>query len=310
MDNFSDIDAYVLSSLGELTPDSNMGALSNAVLKIYSSHLNFPQIGEVNHVFFSIFNRLKNLELLTINKKVFYEFFVNNVFVEDCCKIYFSKNKMKNTVDVFIKKMLSSFNFDKKKHAKYEVRFFWPSEFYPEVYDLEGLMFNKEFYSYKVINDKYILYEMLNIKTRDNEIQFKRCIKEVDFIYQFKKKKKLSFPVKGAKLKKFLNQEMISESDVFQTPEDLITQLSAFLDISCVDIMKKRYVRKIENHTKIEFAHIKIQEKEWKTICIESKHLENVLALSLLINQENAEKMSYGAFLQKYGTVLDDDRTK
>lgn len=56
----------------------------------------------------------------------------------------------------------------------------------------------------------------------------------------------------------------------------------------------------MEDHTKIEFALINIQEKQWKTICIESKSLQKILALSLLINQENAEKLSYDAFLQQY----------
>lgn len=199
------------------------------------------------------------------------------------------------------KKIISFFKKNKIKHSKYEVRFFWPSNLYPEVYDLCGLIFNEEYYTHLLTTDKYILTNnSCNIKIRENELQIKTCVKTINNISQFIKKKRIDFPLKSKKLNGILNQKMISDSERFSTAEDLMRNLSNSPDTSCVEVIKERYVRKMADHTKIEFSLIKIQQKEWKTICIESKNLEKVLALSLLINQENAEKLSYDEFLCKY----------
>jgi hypothetical protein len=191
---------------------------------------------------------------------------------------------------------------ENNKASKYEARFFWPSHIYPEVYDFSGLIFNKKNYTNKLTKDKYIVADNnLNIKIRKNDLHVKAQVHQIGNIYQFKKKKKISFPLKGKKINSLLNQKISLDSDMLETPEDLIMKLSNFPGISCIEVIKERYVRAMEDHTKIEFSLIKIQEKQWKTICIESKNIQKVLALSFLINQEKAEKLSYSEFLRKYG---------
>jgi hypothetical protein len=219
-----------------------------------------------------------------------------SVMYENCYNII-----IKKALSAFNQKIITAFGIEKKKHSKYEVRFFWPSPAYPEVYELYGLIFNKKDYTHIITTDKYILTKNnINIKIRKDELQIKKCIQTINGISRFKKKKKIPFPIKAKKINDLFKQTVISDSEPIRTPEDLILKLSNIPGISCIDLSKERYVRKMEDHIKIEFALLNIQEKQWKTICIESKSLQKILALSLLINQENAEKLSYDAFLHKY----------
>lgn len=209
----------------------------------------------------------------------------------------------KRALSLFRKKIRDSFEQHKRKHSKYEVRFFWPSSIVPEVCDPHGLIFNEKYYTHKLTKDKYIVTNnKYNIKIRGNELQVKAHIENINSISHFKNKKIINFPIKGKKIEKILQQKMISNSDVLETPGDLLRKLPEFLGSSCIEILKERYVRKMADHTKIEVSLIKIRGKQWKTICIESKRLEKVLALSLLVNQKNAEKLTYDEFLHKYGS--------
>jgi hypothetical protein len=192
--------------------------------------------------------------------------------------------------------------FHKEKHAKYEARIFWPSSAQSEVYDLYGFFFNKKYYTHEITEDKYLISENnINIKIRKNEIHIKPYIKQVGNISQFSKKKKIRFPVRGKKISSLFHHEINLDSQIFQTPDDLMKALVKVPEITFVDVHKERYVRKMPGHITIEFSLIQIQGKQWKTICIESKNVRDVLALSLLIHQENAEKLSYNEFLRKYG---------
>lgn len=218
------------------------------------------------------------------------------------------KLQEKNLIEIdhvpfFCNLLINNIKTKKEKHSRYEVRFFWPSPFEPEVYDLQGLIFNEKDFSHTLTTDQYMVTQSHhNIKIRKNEWQVKEYLGHIDSIFHFKKKKTLKFPLNNQKIEKILQQEL--GTMVFETPEDLLQKLSTFSGISRIEVLKERMVRKLADHTKIEISRIKIQGKEWKTICIESKNLENVLALSLLINPKNAEKLSYNAFLQKNGLSL------
>lgn len=294
MDTLSHTDASLLSKLSVLKGGADINCITNLLLGM-------EDLGEGKN-FPSVFAKLKDLKLLEIKKtKAFDNFIVNNIALDNCVDFFGADFITKTDVSCFTKNMISSFKRNKIKHSKYEVRFFWPANLCPEVYDLCGLIFNEESYTHLLTTDKYIVTnDSCNIKIRENELQIKTCIKTINNISQFIKKKKIYFPLKVKKLNDILNKKVIFDSDRFKTAEDLIRNLSNSPDTDCVDIIKERYVRKMGDHTKIEFSLIKIQQKEWKTICIESKSLEKVLALSLLINQENAEKLSYDEFLRKY----------
>lgn len=251
-----------------------------------------------------ILDKLKDSKWLETKKINLFDFFIVTNFNLAEKSNKFIKNFIYNYCTDFKKKILSFFKKNKKKKSKYEIRFFWPSNINPEIYDLGGFFFNKEYYTHHISEDKYIITNYKNnIKTRGNELQIKSCVKTVNNISEFKKKKRINFPLKGKKINALLEQNIFSDSTVFETTEDLLNTLSNLPTISCIDVIKERYVRKMEDHTKIELSLIKIQGKEWKTICIESKHLEKVQSLSLLIKQENAEILSYDEFLRKYGRV-------
>jgi len=166
------------------------------------------------------------------------------------------------------------------------------------------LIFNQEDYTYKLTTDKYIVGTNKNtIKIRGDELQVKECIEDINSIAHFKKKKIIKFPLKKKTLEKILQKKLGAYSGTLETPQDLLRKLPEFVGTSCIEVIKERYVCKLPNHTKIEIALIKTQGKTWKTLCIESKSLENVLALSLLVNQKNAENLSYDGFL--HGVLLD-----
>lgn len=226
--------------------------------------------------------------------KLFDKFIVNDIEMK-----HFRNDTVTNKIfSFFSKKLLPPFK--KKKHSKYEARFFWPSHLCPKIYDLSGLVFNKKYYTHTFTNDKYIITDQSsNIKMRENELQIKTLAHSKQNISQFTKKKIIPFPVKLKKIEDIFKHP--DKRAVLKTPDDLLMKLSDFPGTFCVDVIKERYIRKFEDRTKIELSLIKVQEREWKTICIESKSLEKVFALSLLIPQENAERLTYDEFLHKYG---------
>ena len=336
MDNLSSTEADVLAVLNALKNDADLDNMTHLLLE--------REDLQENNRLISVLNKLKYLKLLDIKKiNLFDKFIVHSIIYPLDLKFPVcnpsgvipakagtpnTKLKLNNcSMDLRLRGddtggegdtvpscqvSISPSKKDSVKHSKYEIRFFWPSNIYPEIYDLKGLIFNKKYYTHSTMTDKYIVTNNnCNIKIRENELQIKTGVKTINNIFQFKKKKRISFPLKAKKINDLLTQNIFSGSDVFGTPKDLLKALSGSPAISCVDVIKERYVRKMEDHTKIELSLIKIQKEEWKTICIESRNFQKVLALSLLVNQEDAEILSYDEFLQKYGTVnLNMDGTK
>lgn len=186
---------------------------------------------------------------------------------------------------------------EEEDYTKFEARFFWPFSHLPEVYDLSHFIFDPQYYKHKITSDKYIISKNdLNIKIRKNELHFKALLKRIGNIYQYNKKKKIEFPLNGAIINSFLNEPILPDAAILTGPEDF----SALPGIVSVDVLKERYVRKLENRTKIEFGVIELNGQRWKTICFESECLRTVMLLSLLVNQKGAEALGYEAFLGKY----------
>src|SRR5258707_26206 len=136
--------------------------------------------------FFSILEKLTNLNLLEIKKINFFD----NFSVQDIV--------ITNDSNSYIKNFIAPLNGDdiggEKNKVKYEIRFFWPSNFCPELYDLGGRIFNKKYYTFSIETDRYIVTNAsCNIKIRENELQIKTCAKTIKNISQFKKKKRINF---------------------------------------------------------------------------------------------------------------------
>lgn len=296
MDTLSSKEADFLRALSMLKDQADIDKITHLLLAE-------EELQQEDRLIF-ILDKLKDSKWLETKKINLFDFFIVTNFNLAEKSNKFIKNIIYNYCADFKKKILSFFKKHKKKKSKYEIRFFWPANINPDIYDLGGLVFNKEYYTHHISEDKYIITDYKNnIKIRENELQIKSCVKKIDNISQFKKKKRMSFPLKGKKINALLEKNVFSDSAVFETTDDLLNTLSNLPTISCIDVIKERYVRKMEDHIKIELSLIKIQEKEWKTICIESKHIEKIQSLSLLINQENAEILNYDEFLRKYGRV-------
>lgn len=326
MDHLSYTEACFVSRLSALTDPEDIEKITTFLWDIFLTQfeksngeflLKKMEEFQEKNTLFPMVDRLKNLGFIEVRKKIsFPNFVIHNIerknqekffikasakdnFVLDCCDAKASRNDAG----------MASFEAHKKKHSKYEIRLFWPSPMNPKVCDLHDLIFNEKYYSHKSTKDKYIIERnKFNIKVRDNELQVKEFIESIGSITHFKKKKVFKFPIKGKELEKIIQQKMISDDVVFETPEEFLMKLSHSPVTVCVEVLKERYVRKMADHTKIEIALIKTQKKAWQTICIESKSLEKVLALSLLINQKHAEKLSYDEFFQKH--VLSPINTK
>lgn len=318
MDIYSHIDSSILSAIRTLKEGAEIETITSLLLGICPW-------GEDNELI-SIFERLKAQSVLPIEKTPFHKFIVNNIFIKKTVDLFPDKNAPhyhgsgpvpaqagivsasqeipQQVRDDTRGNDCISFGFNKIKDSKYEARFFWPSDLFPEVYDLQGSVFNKKKYDAAFVKDTYVLINPnFNIKIRKDELQIKNCIKNMYNVCQFKKKKKIKFPIRAEDIKDVLQNQLIAQSEVFQTPENFIMQLSDFPGVSCVEVTKKRHIRKMGEGTKIELAIITLQQKEWKTICIESNRLENVLALALLIDQKNAQQLSYDKFLQEQGST-------
>ena len=105
----------------------------------------------------------------------------------------------------------------------------------------------------------------------DNDVLYvKRAIHDIHPISHFMKKKRVKIPF-----------------DIHRYPS--------------LEISKERYVRKFDNHSKIELSLIHFLDQKWTTISVESAYLQIVLSLSLLINPLGGEKLSYAGFLKNYG---------
>jgi hypothetical protein len=186
--------------------------------------------------------------------------------------------------------------------SKYEIRFFWPVGQGPEVSDFQRLFFDQNVCEHKVTQDKYIIGgNKYNIKVRENELHVKEHIENINSVDHFKKKKRLEFPIKTQKLDKIIGVPLFPDVLLCNSPEELIKKLSSCSQIRYVEVVKERFIRKLPQGTKIEIARIKVRGKDWTTLCIESKSLETLLALSLLVPQGGAESLSYNEFLRKYG---------
>lgn len=187
--------------------------------------------------------------------------------------------------------------------SKYEIRFFWPSSRGPELEDLQKLIFNdKDYDEHKITKDIYIVSSnKYNIKIRENELHVKEFVENINSISHFKQKKRLEFPLKRKKLEKILGVNLFPDALLCNTPEELIEKLSTCSHVRCVEIVKERFLHKFPKRAKIEIARITLRGKKFTTLCIESKSLETLLALSRLVPQESAEVLNYNEFLQKYG---------
>lgn len=314
MDKLSSTETYFISALDALTDLEGMEPIINLLLGVYTCHLlgrletskrkdllkEIEKIQEDN-LFFLLINRLKNLGFIKVGKITsFPNLVINKITPNNGEKDLIKNLPPKKALSLLRKKVRSSFESHKKKHSKYEIRFFWPASFDLEVYDPHGLIFNQEDYVYKQTTDKYIVgSNKYNIKMRDDELQVKECLEDILSIAHFKKKKIINFPLEQKILEKILQQKLNSYSGILGTPQDLLRKLPEFLEGSYLEVVKERYVRKMPGHTKIEIGLISTQGKTWKTLCIESKILENVLALSLLVNQKNAKRLSYNEFLRR-----------
>ncbi len=182
----------------------------------------------------------------------------------------------RKVVEIFNDALTQFLKKHNHKGTKYELRYFWPQELMPEVIDFGTGLFEAEAYTYKANEDVYWIYDSsVNIKVRGDELHIKECIQNIDHIGQFSKKSKIKLPLKTP----------LFDSESFES----------------ITVRKQRYMRKFEDKTKVELSTIQLKGQEWKTICLESKSFETVLALSLFINPEGAERLTYTDFVHKYG---------
>ena len=166
---------------------------------------------------------------------------------------------------------LPSFPVKKMKNFKYEIRFFWPESVEPEVYDFLGHLFDKKHYKKIMDKDMYFLGEDdINLKIRKKEAYIKRDLHDVPHISHVIAKEKIKLP------------------------RDIETYTP-------IEVIKKRYVRRLDHHMRIEFAVIQLRGKFFKTICFEAHTLQALLGFSLLINPAQGEELTYTEFLSKYG---------
>jgi len=320
MVNLTYSEAYVHSFISISKKDLKLGALSHILLGLYvcdfldtietEDHQNFQK--RVNEYFlnpshiwgqgsllFPILEKLRQSNLLEIKKeKIFncfslihfktkknklYLFSTSiddlNTFIFDALTKYkdvTDEKKLAKSIKTFNRNLFSIFKTHKNECSTYELRFFWPSTHAPEVYECIQGLFDEKYYRKESNKDKYITQgHDLILKLRKHQLYIKKCMQNFFNIRFFAKKRKIEIPSKGTFF------ENISDKNV-------------------IDIAKERYIRKIGSHSKIEFSLIKVQGKQWKTICIESTKIHHVLALSFLINQKHSEKLTYAEFLKKY----------
>jgi len=212
----------------------------------------------------------------TIHKKSLQVGNLNKFIIESIEKFKSIENRslLKRIVMLFNKQLFSFIKTYEKKHSKYELRYFWPDRILPEAYDCIGSLFERNNYKKENTIDTYIITEdNLNLKLRNNELYVMNSLPAFHNISHFTKKRKINYP-----------------NDI--SPE--------ILRYPHVEVIKDRHLNKFRPHSQIEISLIEVQEQKWKTICIESKEITIVLALSMLINPENSEMLTYTEFLNKY----------
>ncbi len=159
----------------------------------------------------------------------------------------------------------------KTKNSKYEIRFFWPESVKPEVYDIFGNLFDIKHYKKIIDKDTYFLGTGdINLKIRKKEAYIKRDLHDIPHISHVMAKEKIKLP------------------------RDIQTYTP-------IKVIKEKYVREFGHHMRIEFAVIRLCNCRFKTICFEADTLQALLGLSLLINPEQGEELTYTEFLNKYG---------
>jgi len=288
MDHFSFREAYALSLFNKQNDRKSIDLLlglyvcdfldapENLNIVDYFLHFREKEMGK--NLLIPQLEKLRNLNLLSLKKeKLFKNFSLLhftpsenlNAFILQSLEGHENKQELKEIIEIFNKQLLSFFKSYESKHSKYELRFFWPEMVIPEIYDYDGNLFNRKNYDKEHNKDKYIIgADDLIIKLRKGRVKVKERLCHFNGINHF---------IKREPSQEFLN---------FQPP---------------IEVAKKRYISKVAAHTKIEFSTFKVQNKKWKTICIESNKIENVLALSFLINPAHAERLTYTEFLKKYG---------
>jgi len=233
---------------------------------------------------YPVFKRLKKKNILkSKEKKIFKQFncikfkpksgnslkFQKDIdkFIQEALHPCKSFEKSQKVISSFSKKLLEVLKKFNDRNSKFELRFFWKNDTLPQVYDLFDL-FEEKAYVREKNKDKYLKNDKKSVsKIRKHHLEVKEFTHEFHNIEQFKEKKKIKTDGPS--------------SDI-------------------IEVIKERYIRKIEPHAKIEFAKIWVKDEPWKTICIESKKLEIVLALSLLIDQSGSEQLTYSEFLNKF----------
>lgn len=155
------------------------------------------------------------------------------------------------------------------KKSRFEIRYFYSWDDTPEFYDFGGV-FNPITYVASQQRDGYVVNDShVNLKKRKNKYQIKEDLDRIGYITKYAKKKNLD-----------------------ELPAEVCP-------LGSIAVVKERFIRKFQHKTKAEFALIFVGGQEWKTICLESKYIEIVLALSMLIKQGQAERLTYPAFLEK-----------
>ncbi len=281
---------YVCDFLDKIEDIYSAESFQNSVNE-YLLHFNKRKMKK-NFLISSLEN-LRNLNLLSVQKeRVFNNFSLLHFTLTNSSLIKLSSSgdlnafllqsleeytsfesplKLKEIIEFFNKKLFSLFNSYKRKHSKYELRFFWPETEIPEICNYNKDLFNRKNYDKEHNKDKYIINsDDLISKLRKGRLKVKERSHNFAGISCFTQK-----------IKEVSSQEFLTLHP-------------------SIEILKKRYIHKISAHSKIEFSLIKVENKKWKTICLESNKIEIVLALSFLINPLHGERLTYIDFLKKH----------
>ncbi len=172
---------------------------------------------------------------------------------------------LKKIVEVFNAKLFHLLtHFSHTAHAHYEIRFFYPPPTTPQLY---GPVFHLSSFHLSHEKDTYFLNdEGLNLKMRSGALYVKPTLHN------------------GLPISCFMQKETAD------TPLDLQTYTP-------IQVSKERYIQQLDHGSKIELSLIHLQGQKWTTVSVESPHLDILFALSLLINPEGGEKLSYSEFL-------------
>ncbi len=320
MTHFTYKETYVLSLVGNLKKETDINRISHALLGLYvcdfldqveasessgayqeENYLKaldnyFQKPTEVwanETLLHSIFKRLEALEVLYHKQRRIFGHFDLISFMGVKYKITLHKDidefilealkihkPIKNEetilkiIRMFNKRLFSLLQSYDDQQSTFEIRFFWSESVNPDVYECSETLFYEKDYKKEKNEDRYVIIkdDESILKVRKGNLKIKTFIHDFYNIDHFIKKKPATYSI-----------------------VDNNFDRSQF-----IDVCKERYINKLGFHSKIEFSIIKVNKKTWKTICIESKKLEIVLALSFLINQNNSERLTYSEFLNKF----------